>query len=106
MYDEFNAPKRLQDRMLSVELKWHTNEQVSVSMGLDVKSDDRSSDLISDYKPAPFFFTRLTRQSVHSIHSMPGHIQANSLFLFWLCYIHERLNTFECVSFWKHPLAA
>ena len=50
MYDEFNAPKRLQDCMLSVELKWHTNEQVQ---GEDVKSADRSSDLISDYKPAP-----------------------------------------------------
>ena len=27
-YIKFNAPKRLQDCMLSVELKWHTNEQV------------------------------------------------------------------------------
>ena len=28
VYDTFNAPKRLQDCMLSVELKCHTNEQV------------------------------------------------------------------------------
>ena len=28
VYDKFNAPKRLQDCMLSVELKWLTNEQV------------------------------------------------------------------------------
>ena len=28
VYDKFNAPKRLQDCMLSVELKWFSNEQV------------------------------------------------------------------------------
>ena len=28
VYDKFNAPKWLQDCMLSVELRWHTNEQV------------------------------------------------------------------------------
>ena len=33
MYDKFNAPKRLQDCMLSVELKWHTNEQVQLPGG-------------------------------------------------------------------------
>ena len=27
-YIKFNSPKRLQDCMLSVELKWDTNEQV------------------------------------------------------------------------------
>ena len=28
VYDKFNAPKWLPDCMISVELKWHTNEQV------------------------------------------------------------------------------
>ena len=28
MYDKFNAAKWLPGCMLSVELKWHTNEQV------------------------------------------------------------------------------
>ena len=37
--------------MLSVELKRHTNEQVQRPGGKHVKSDDKSSDLISDYKP-------------------------------------------------------
>ena len=50
MYDKFNAPKLLQGCMLSGELKWHRNEQDQYSGGKNVKSDDRSSDLISDYK--------------------------------------------------------
>ena len=29
VYDKLNAQKRLQDCMLSVELKWHTNKQCS-----------------------------------------------------------------------------
>ena len=28
VYDKFNAPKWMQDCMLSGELKWHTNERV------------------------------------------------------------------------------
>ena len=53
----FNAPKRLWDCMLSVEMRWHTNEQVQWPGGKNVQSDDSSSDLISDYKPAPLPFT-------------------------------------------------
>ena len=41
--------------MLSVELKWHTNEQVRDQGGQIVKTADKSSNLISDYKPAPLF---------------------------------------------------
>ena len=44
----------MQGCMLSVELKWHTHIQ---SPGGNVKSDARSSDFTSDFKPAPLRFT-------------------------------------------------
>ena len=47
---KFNAPKWLQDCMLSVELRWHTNKQIQCPGG-----KNRMKYLISDYKPALFF---------------------------------------------------
>ena len=41
--------KDLQDCVLSVEMKWHTKKQVRCK----VKWTDKSTDLISDCKPAP-----------------------------------------------------
>ena len=37
VYNKFNAPKWLQDCMLSVGLRWHTNEQVQWPRGKNVK---------------------------------------------------------------------
>ena len=44
----FNAPKCLQDCMLSVGLRWHTNEQVQWPGDKNVMKY-----MTSDYKPAP-----------------------------------------------------
>ena len=49
MYDKFNAPKRLQDCMLP-ESSNGTRMNRSSDQGVKCKADERSSDLISDYK--------------------------------------------------------
>ena len=58
VYDTFNAPKWLQDCMLTGKLKWHTNEVVQWPWGKknNVMSADESSDLVSDYKHLSFTF--------------------------------------------------
>ena len=52
VYDKLKAPNWLKDCVLSVELKWHTNQQVYSDQG--VKCNVGWSDLISGYKSAPY----------------------------------------------------
>ena len=99
-----NAPKWLQDCMLSVALILHTNEQVQWPGGKYVNLKY----LISDYKPAPLPFLPMTRYILFiSFFDQIGYILVIGTKFLFFCDLWPHifaLYFFVYISFWQYKV--